>query len=137
MTHIRFAAAVAAMLTVGLGLGRTALAESNNLAAVETPPSAQTLYGGGLAASGGSEAYPAFNAAGSVAIVAGADPFLPSNGSEGAVQTAASLPRGAMVGTVAYAQARSVARFLAERDGRARLVARQPVDARLKLHDRG
>ncbi len=69
-------------------------------------------------------------------MVAGADPFLPSNG-EGIVQTAASLPPGAMVGTVAYVQARSVARFLTERDGRARLIARQPAAARLRLHDRG
>lgn len=57
-------------------------------------------------------------------VVAGADLVLPASGSEGAVQTAASLPIGASDGTVAYAQAQSVARYLAAREAeQARLAA--------------
>ena len=126
MTHTRFTAAVAAMLT--LALGGDAMAEGNNIAAVETPQVAQTLYGAGIADGGGSEAYPAFNAGRSVAVVAGDGVLLPANG-DGPVQTAASLPRGAMDGTVAYAQAQSVARFLAGRQGQTRLAMRHPADA--------
>ena len=47
----------------------------------------------------------------------------PAAGSEGSVQTANSLPRGFSDGTVAEAQARSVARFFAERAGPLRLAA--------------
>jgi hypothetical protein len=126
MTRIRFAAAVAATLV--LGLGGPALAESNTPAAVETPPAAQVIQGGGIEAGGGSEAYPAFAAARSTVVTAGDGLLLPGNG-DGPVQTAASLPRGAMEGTVAYAQALSVARFLAEREGHTRLAARHPADA--------
>ena len=43
---------------------------------------------------------------------------LPANGSEGAVQTANSLPRGAEEGTVAYAQARSVQTWMLAHSGR-------------------
>ncbi len=43
---------------------------------------------------------------------------LPTNGSEGAVQTANSLPRGAEEGTVAYAQARSVNTWMMAHSGR-------------------
>ena len=72
MTHVRFAAAVAVALT--LGLGAAARAESNNLAAVETLPAAQVIQGGGMEASGGSEAYPAFAAARSTVVTAGRRP---------------------------------------------------------------
>lgn len=59
-------------------------------------------------------------------VVAGVDLVLPANGSEGAVQTAASLPSGFSDGTVAYAQAQSVARYLAAREAeQARLAAAQ------------
>ena len=44
---------------------------------------------------------------------------LPANGSEGAVQTANSLPRGAEEGTVAYAQARSVQAWMMAHSGHA------------------
>ena len=125
MTRIRFAAAVAA--TLALALGGPALAESNNPAAVETPPVAQVVRGSSIGAGGGSEAYPAFAAGRSTVVIAGDDLLLPGNG-DGAVQTAASLPHGAMEGTVAYAQAQSVARFLAGREERTRLAARQPGD---------
>ena len=126
MTHVRFAAAVAASLS--LGLGAAARAEGNNPAAVETPPAAQVIQGGGIEAGGGSEAYPAFAAARSTAVIAGDILLLPGNG-DGPVQTAASLPRGAMEGTAAYAQAQSVARFLAGREEGARLAARHPAGA--------
>lgn len=43
---------------------------------------------------------------------------LPTNGSEGAVQTANSLPVGAEEGTVAYAQARSVQAWMLAHSGR-------------------
>jgi hypothetical protein len=43
---------------------------------------------------------------------------LPANGSEGAVQTANSLPRGAEEGMVAYAQARSVNAWMLAHSGR-------------------
>lgn len=111
MTHIRLVAAVAATFA----LGAAAHAESNNLAAVETPPATRIVQGGGTAADRGSDAYPAFIAPRSVPIVAGTDLLLPGNG-DVPVQTAASLPRGFSVGTVAYAQARSMARYLAERE---------------------
>jgi len=43
---------------------------------------------------------------------------LPTDGSEGAVQTANSLPRGAEEGTVVYAQARSVSTWMLAHSGR-------------------
>ena len=121
MKQATFAAAAALTLI----LGNAAMAESNNLASVESPQTPSVVQGGGTAAGGGSEAYPAFAAAQSVPVSAGADLLLPANGSEGVLQTAASLPRGFSEGTVAYAQAQSVARFFAERERRARF-ATQP-----------
>ena len=78
--------------------------------------------GGPALAEGGSEAYPAA-AAQSVPMVAGAGIVLPGNGSEAAVQTAASLPRGFSEGTAAYTQAQSVARYFAAREERNRLAS--------------
>ena len=43
---------------------------------------------------------------------------LPSDGSQGEVQSANSLPRGFEQGTVAYEQAQSVQRYLAQQDQR-------------------
>lgn len=126
MTHVRFTAAVAAAFT--LALGGPALAESNNLAAVEAPPLARVLQGGGVTAGTGSEAYSAFASNRSTAVVAGTDLLVPTDGGDGSAQTADSLPPGAMEGTVAYAQAQSVARYFAERDGRTRLATRRPAD---------
>lgn len=57
----------------------------------------------------GSQGYPSYS--GSPVIVT-AGGTLPTNGSQGAVQTANSLPRGFENGTVAYAQAQSVNRYL-------------------------
>lgn len=62
----------------------------------------------------------------SVVIVAGTGLLLPPNGSEGIVQTAASLPRGFADETVAYDQARSIERFLSGRETHAH-VAAQPA----------
>lgn len=44
--------------------------------------------------------------------------LIPPNGSEGSVQTANSLPAGSSEGTVAYAQAQSVMRYLAQQASR-------------------
>jgi hypothetical protein len=65
---------------------------------------------------------------GSVSFTAGAG-VLPTNGSQGAVQTADSLPPGFQNGTVAYEQAASVQRHLAQQDRAAtqRAYARAPV----------
>ena len=59
----------------------------------------------------GSAAYPNFSSRPGQMVAEGQT--LPSNGSEGAVQTAASLPRGFFDGTQAVLQARSVDRYLA------------------------
>lgn len=48
---------------------------------------------------------------------------MPETGSEGTIQTANSLPRGFSDGTVAYAQARSMARFFAGREAHSRIAA--------------
>lgn len=108
--------AAAAALT--LALGGSALAQDSDVATFETTPAARSVRGGGLAASGSNEAYPTAFVGRSVPVVAGAGLVLPAGGSEGAVQTAASLPGGFSDGTVAYAQAQSIARFFAEREGR-------------------
>ena len=62
-----------------------------------------------LASDTGSQAYPSFTGR-SVVVTAGGT--LPSNGTQGIVQTANSLPRGFEDGTVAYAQAQSVSNYL-------------------------
>ncbi|MBV9653148.1 MAG: hypothetical protein JOZ42_01155 [Acetobacteraceae bacterium] len=120
MRHAIFAATAA----LALSLGGSAFAESNDLAAVEMQPAPNVVRGGGVSAVGGSEAYPAFAAARSVPVTAGDGLLLPTVGSEGPVQSASSLPHGFSEGTVAYEQAESVARFLAQSDQRARATAR-------------
>lgn len=60
----------------------------------------------------GSAAYPDFSRRPGQ-MVADGQGTLPSSGSEGIVQTAASLPRGSLDGTSAVMQARSVDRYLA------------------------
>lgn len=65
-----------------------------------------------FAADTDSAAYPDLAGRPSWAVAAGSPDALPATGSEGAVQTASSLPRGAMDGTAAYAQAQ-LARALA------------------------
>lgn len=68
-----------------------------------------------LAADTGSTAYPDLAGRPSRVVTAGAG-LLPAAGSEGVVQTANALPRGAMEGTVTYTQARSVQRYLAQHE---------------------
>jgi hypothetical protein len=69
----------------------------------------------------GSNAYPDFSGrVGSIVTAVGA---LPTNGSEGIVQTANSLPRGFEEGTEAYMTAQSVNRYFAEQAAQARTLA--------------
>ena len=77
------------------------------------------LGGSALAADSGSQAYPAA-AAHPVPVVSGENLLMPGNG-DVSVQTANSLPRGAMEGTVAYTQAQRTARYFAAREERNRL----------------
>ena len=79
------------------------------------------LGGSALAVDGGSQAYPVA-AAQPVPVVAGESLLLPANG-DVSVQTANSLPRGAMEGTVATTQAQRTARYFAAREARNRLAA--------------
>ena len=85
-------------------------AESNGLAAVERPASTGTIVSSPARADSGSESYQGF-AGPSVPVISGH--VLPSNGSEGIVQTANSLPPDFMVGTPEYAYAQSVQRYFA------------------------
>ena len=64
----------------------------------------------------GSASYPDLSSRPSQIAAAGHLDAVPANGSEGAIQTANSLPRGFSSGTVAEAQAQSVARFFAARE---------------------
>lgn len=69
-----------------------------------------------VASDAGSQAYPTFASAPLATVTAGGT--LPANGSQGPVQTANSLPSGFETGTVAYAQAQSVRRYLAQQEPR-------------------
>jgi len=69
---------------------------------------------GAFAPDTGSAAYPDLAGRPSQVVTAGGPDEVPATGSEGSVETANSLPRGAMDGTVAYAQERSVQRYLAQ-----------------------
>ena len=76
----------------------------------------------------GSAAYPDFTGRSSWTVAAGGADALSANGSEGAVQTAKSLPQGFAEGTVAYAQAQSVRRYLARQEtGQARMAERARI----------
>lgn len=67
----------------------------------------------------GSQAYPDLTGRpGSDLPTLQAEVLPPNGGSEGAIQTANSLPRGAEEGTVAYAQARSVHVWMLAHSGR-------------------
>jgi hypothetical protein len=76
-------------------------------------------------AQSGSEAYPVAVGTTLNPVVAGG--VLPTNGSEGVVQTANSLPREFANGTPAFEYAQSVERYWAARSpaGSARIAARQ------------
>ncbi len=67
------------------------------------------IVGNSVANDTGSQGTPSFSGP-SVVVTAGGT--LPTNGSQSVVQTANSLPRGFENGTVAYAQAESVSRYL-------------------------
>lgn len=66
----------------------------------------------------GSQAYPDFTGRAGSDLPSLMAEVLPTDGSEGAVQTANSLPRGAEDGTVVYAQARSVNAWMLAHSGR-------------------
>ncbi len=72
----------------------------------------------------GSETTPQYGRA--VTVLTQGD-ILPTNGSEGAVQTANSLPVGAEQGTVQYAQARSMNQWVAAHGGTNSIWAAAPV----------
>jgi len=61
----------------------------------------------------GSQAYPDLAGRPSQVVTAGAPDGVPLTGSQAGVETANSLPRGFREGTVAYAQAQPVQRYLA------------------------
>jgi hypothetical protein len=71
----------------------------------------------------GSANYPDLSGRPAQVATAGDLEAQPVNGSEGVVQTAASLPRGFSNGTVSHTQAQSVARFVAGREEHVRLAA--------------
>lgn len=97
-----------------------AFAESNNLAAVEHPATGVILSSPAANATG-SESYPDFVTSQAVPVTAGG--VLPTNGSDGPVQTANSLPSGFTVGTEASNYAESVQRSFAAQAQRASMVA--------------
>ena len=101
---------------------------------METPQTPSVLRGGGTSERGGSETYRVFVAGRSVPVTARAGLLLLDECSEGIVQTAASVPPGFSYGTVAYVQAQSVARFLAEREGFGGPA--RPVSVRIARADR-
>ena len=105
-------AAVSALALSGIVQAR---AESNGLAAVERPATTGTILSSPALADTGSENYQGF-AGPSVPVMSGQ--VLPSNGSEGIVQTANSLPAGFMIGTPEYQYAQSVQRYFAARADR-------------------
>jgi hypothetical protein len=100
-----------------------AFAESNNLSAVEHPATG-IILGSPPSIATGSDSYPDFVTSQAVPVIAGG--ILPTNGSEGPVQTANSLPPGFTDGTEAVMYAQSVQRTFAaqaERAARARIAA--------------
>jgi hypothetical protein len=90
-------------------------AESNGLAAVEQPPTTGSILSSPALVQTGSETYQGLTGP-SVPVMSGQ--VLPSNGSEGAVQTANSLPPGFTLGTPEYNYAQSVQRYFAARAAR-------------------
>ena len=67
----------------------------------------------------GSMAYPNLAGRPSQVVTVGGPNGVPMTGSQAGVETANSLPRGFQEGTVAYAQERSVQRYLAQQTTRA------------------
>ncbi len=82
------------------------------------------------AADTGSAAYPDLAGRSSQVVTAGNSDLLPTVGSEGAVQTANSLPHGFEDGTVALGQAQSVQRYLAQQQAVAQTRTARMASAR-------
>ena len=108
MRHVLYGAAAAFAVMVS----SAAMAEGD-LAAVEAPPMARPIVGGGFAAGGAGEAYPSLSAISSAPITSGINAVLPPSGGEGIWQTAASLPRGFADPAVARMQAKSAPQHMA------------------------
>ncbi len=98
---------LAVAVALSMGAGTAFAAEGNSEPFPYHGPSQVTANL--VANDTGSQAYPSFTGP-SVVVTAGGT--LPTNGSEGIVQTANSLPRGFEDGTVAYAQAQSMDNYL-------------------------
>ncbi len=81
----------------------------------------QATAGRAFVSDTGSSAYPELT--GNTTQASSLAELAPAGGSEAAVQTVASLPRGFGEGSVVYAQTRSVDRYLAGRLQRARYLA--------------
>jgi len=101
---------LAALAVMSLGLAPAMAAEGNGDPFPNTASAAvgHTVLAAPLVADTGSAAYPNFAGYPGSNLPALAGDVLPSNGSEGAVQTANSLPAHFEEGTVAYAQANRV-----------------------------
>lgn len=105
----------AALLSLGLATPAFA-GEANYEPFNNNRSTLSTTYTGSspmaVTADTGSAQYPSTPGRPGTALLGLNNDVLPSNGSEGAVQTANSLPRGFEQGTVTYAQARSVQNWL-------------------------
>ena len=108
------AAAGALSMIAGSMIPGTAFAGEGNGDPFPFQGTAQVVASG-VASETGSQAYPSFTGP-SVFVTAGR--VLPTNGSQGVVQTANSLPRGFEHGTVAYMQAKSVESYLVAQSAR-------------------
>ena len=99
---------LAAVAILGLGLTPTFAAEGNGEPFANPVSIGTRLARPALTADTGSEQYPDVVGRPGANVSRLAGDVLPSNGSEGIVQTANSLPRGFEEGTVQYAQAKSM-----------------------------
>ena len=120
----------AAMAVLGLGIASAAPAFAgegngepfdNNQMVLSTQPVGSAYSYAYGARDVGSNQYPSAAGRAGSNVTALNNDVLPSNGSEGAVQTANSLPRNFETGTVAYAQAQSVHNWMVAHSG-----AKQP-----------
>lgn len=116
---------LAAVAVAVLGFSSAYAAEGNSEPfATNTPPAATRIIRQAQAPDTGSAQYPnVIGRPGSNLPLLLGD-VLPANGSEGAVQTANSLPRGFEEGTVTYVQAQSINRWMvAHNEARATRIA--------------
>ncbi len=89
---------------------------NNNRSTLATTYAGQS-YRAPVTADVGSAQYPSPAGRPGTTLTALNNDVLPPNGSEGAVQSANSLPRGFEQGTVAYAQAQSVQNWMIAHNG--------------------